>query len=91
MKPQSQAIRVTQNFLVILLFFLSLSGFFGIFFLIDPSGGLIEMPISHLDKLPIDTFILPGLFLVIVYGIGAAIIAFGFPWRVAISGRRSQD
>jgi len=68
---------MTKNLLVILLAFLSLSGLFGIIFLIDPSGELVEMPLSHLDKLPIDTFFLPGLFLLFVYGIGSAIIAYG--------------
>lgn len=77
MNAQSNSLRVTKTLLVILLVFLSLSGFFGILFLIDPSGGLLEMPLSLLDKLPIDTFFLPGLFLLIVYGIGSAIIVYG--------------
>ena len=77
MNPQSNSLRVTKTLLVILLVFLSLSGLFGILFLIDPSGELVEMPLSLLDKLPIDTFFLPGLFLLIVYGIGSAIIAYG--------------
>jgi len=77
MDPQLKTLRITKTFLVILLVFLSLSGLFGIVFLIDPSGELAAMPLSHLDKLPIDTFFLPGLFLMVVYGIGASIIAFG--------------
>ena len=77
MNPQSNSLRATKTLLVILLVFLSLSGLFGIMFLIDPSGELVEMPLSHLDKLPIDTFFLPGLFLLIVYGIGSLIIAYG--------------
>jgi hypothetical protein len=77
MNPQSNSLRVTKTLLVILLVFLSLSGLFGIIFLIDPSGALVEMPLSHLDKLPIDTFFLPGLYLLIVYGIGSAVIAYG--------------
>ena len=77
MNPQSNSLRATKTLLVILLVFLSLSGLFGIIFLIDPSGELVEMPLSHLDKLPIDTFFLPGLFLLIVYGIGSLIIAYG--------------
>jgi hypothetical protein len=77
MNPQSNSLRVTKTLLVILLVFLSLSGLFGIVFLIDPSGELVEMPLSLLDKLPIDTFFLPGLFLLIVYGIGSSIIAYG--------------
>jgi hypothetical protein len=77
MDLQSNPLRITKTLLVILLVFLSLSGLFGIFFLIDPSGELVEMPISHLDKLPIDTFFLPGLFLLLVYGIGSSIILIG--------------
>jgi len=77
MNPQSNSMRVTKTVLVILLIFLSLSGLFGILFLIDPSGELVEMPLSLLDKLPIDNYFLPGLYLLIVYGIGSSIIAYG--------------
>lgn len=77
MSPQSNSLRVTKTLLFILLVFLSLSGLFGIMFLIDPSGELVEVPHSLLDKLPIDTFILPGLYLLIVYGIGSAFVAYG--------------
>ena len=77
MQPQSNSLRISKTLLVILLVFLSLSGLFGIVFLIDPSGELVEMPLSHLDKLPIDNFFLPGLFLLIVYGIGSSIITYG--------------
>lgn len=77
MNPQSNSLQVIRTLLVILLVFLSLSGLFGILFLIDPGGELVEMPLSLLDKLPIDTFFLPGLFLLIVYGIGSAVIIYG--------------
>lgn len=77
MNPQPKSFRVIKTLLVILFVFLSLSGLYGIIFLIDPSGALVEMPLSHLDKLPIDTFFLPGLYLLIVYGIGSAIIIVG--------------
>ena len=77
MNPQSNSLRVTKILLISLLVFLSLSGLFGILFLIDPSGEIVEMPLSLLDKLPIDTFFLPGLYLLLVYGIGSSIIAYG--------------
>ncbi len=77
MNTQSNSSRVIKTLLVILLVFLSLSGLFGIMFLIDPSGELTEMPLSLLDNLPIDTFFLPGLYLLVVYGIGSAVIAYG--------------
>ena len=77
MNHQPKSLQVIKTLLVILFVFLSLSGLFGIVFLIDPSGALVDMPLSHLDKLPIDTFFLPGLYLLIVYGIGSAIIIVG--------------
>ena len=77
MNHQPKSLQVIKTLLVILFVFLSLSGLFGIVFLIDPSGALVDMPLSHLDKLPIDTFFLPGLYLLIVYGIGSAVIAYG--------------
>lgn len=84
MNPQSNSLRLTHTLLIILLVFLSLSGLFGILFLIDPSGELVGMPLSHLDKLPINNYFLPGLYLSIVYGIGSLIIAYGilrrFSW-----------
>jgi len=85
MNAQSNSsLRITKTLLIILLVFLSLSGLFGILFLIDPSGELVEMPLSHLDKLPINNFFLPGLYLLIVYGIGSLIIVYGilrqFSW-----------
>ena len=82
MNPQSNSLRVTKTLLVILLVFLSLSGLFGIVFLIDPSGESVEIPLSLLDKLPIDTFFLPGLFLLIVYGIGSSVITYGLLRRL---------
>ena len=82
LNPQTNSSRVTRTLLVILLVFLSLSGLFGIIFLIDPSGASVDMPSSLLDKLPIDTFFLPGLYLLIVYGIGSAVIAYGFYRRL---------
>jgi hypothetical protein len=77
MNPQTSSFRITRTLLIILLVFLSLSGLFGISFLIDPSGALVEMPLSLLDKLPIDTFFLPGLFLLVFYGLGASMITYG--------------
>jgi len=38
---------------------------------------MVGTPIDLLDKLPIGTFFLPGLYLFIVYGIGSATIVYG--------------
>jgi hypothetical protein len=75
-KPQSQ----TFSFRLLLdcLAFLGLSAAFGgIVLVANPTGGLIGMPISLLRFSPFHDFLIPGLILGIVFGIGsfAAILA----------------
>lgn len=67
------------------LLFLSISGLAGgIGMLMDPSGANLSLPDDLLADLPIDTFILPGLYLVLVYGLLSPVIAYGLwkrsPW-----------
>ena len=65
------------------LLFLSISGLAGgIGMLIDPSGASLSLPDDLLANLPIDTFLLPGLYLVVVYGLLAPAIAYGL-WKRA--------
>ena len=47
---------------------------------IDPSGTGMGLPSGLLDGLPINNFILPGLFLVVVMGIAPLVIAWGL-WK----------
>ena len=70
------------------LLFLSISGLAGgIGILMDPSGAILSLPDDLLVDLPIDTFILPGLYLVLVYGLLSPAIAYGLwkraPWAWA--------
>ena len=57
--------------------------------LMDPSGASLSLPGDLLADLPIETFILPGLYLVLVYGLLSPIIAYGLwkraPWAWAAS------
>ena len=54
------------------LLFLSISGLAGgIGMLMDPTGASLSLPDDLLLDLPIDTYILPGLYLVLVYGVMA--------------------
>jgi hypothetical protein len=48
----------------------------GIGFLIDTSGGAVGSPTSILSDSPFSTFLIPGLFLLIVNGFGSAFGAF---------------
>lgn len=73
--------------LVGLLVFLSISGFLGAAgMLADPSGRGMGLSPELLEGLPVNDFVLPGLFLLGVYGIGSLLIAQGLmstkwdPW-----------
>lgn len=70
------------------LLFLSISGLAGgIGMLIDPTGASLSLPDDLLLDLPIDTYILPGLYLVLVYGLLSLVIAYALwkraPWAWA--------
>jgi hypothetical protein len=85
-KPQSQTFSL--RLLLGCLGFLGLSAAFGgIMLVANPSGGLLGMPISLLRFSPFQDFLIPGLILGIVFGIGsfAAILALWFrpAWSLA--------
>ena len=46
-------------------------------FILDPSGGLMDMPLSYLDGLPLHSYLLPGLWLLTVMGVGSLLILYG--------------
>ncbi|MFN2136597.1 MAG: hypothetical protein ACK2UK_11625 [Candidatus Promineifilaceae bacterium] len=78
---RSQSRPYTLWALIGCLLFLSVSGLAGgISMLLDPSGGILSLPEDMLVNLPIDTFVLPGLYLVLVYGLLSPAIAYGL-WR----------
>lgn len=61
---------------IILLIFLGISAIFGGgAFIIDPSGDLIQMPISLLEHSPFSTFLIPGLILFLFNGVSSIVIA----------------
>jgi hypothetical protein len=61
---------------IVLLFFLGISAIYGGGTLvIDPSGKLLGMPISHLEHSPFSSFLIPGLILFLFNGVSAIIIA----------------
>lgn len=81
MKTKSNSKPVSVKTLIVLLLLLGLGGFVGgILMLLDPSGASIGLPGGLLDNVPIDTFILPGLFLILVMGIAPFVISFGM-WK----------
>lgn len=74
--------KTIRTLLIIVLAFLSLSGLGGgIGFVLDPSGENVGVPNNLLDNVPFSTFLIPGLWLLIVYGIGSAVIIYGLVRR----------
>ena len=60
---------------IILLIFLGISALFGgCAFIIDPSGELIQMPLSHLEHSPFSNFLIPGLILLLFNGVSSIVI-----------------
>ena len=59
----------------------------GLMMIIDPTGGLMHMPVSMLTGSPFRDFLIPGLILCVVLGLGAFFVAAGLffqpAWRWA--------
>jgi hypothetical protein len=71
---------------------LSLGGFVGgLSFVGDPSGASLGAKLSWLEKAPVDDFFLPGLFLLVVYGIGCLVLLAGLIWRFSPGPMRRLD
>lgn len=67
--------------LIGLLIVLGLGGIYGgISFIADPTGGAIQIPQSYLQGLPISDYLLPGIFLLTLFGFFPLILAYGL-WK----------
>lgn len=53
----------------------------GIPLLIDPSGRILGLETDLIASLPIKNFVLPGIWLLVVYGCGCGIAAYGL-WNL---------
>lgn len=49
----------------------------GLLLMLDPTGGLMKMPLSMLHGSPFHDFLVPGLILCVVLGLGALLVAAG--------------
>ena len=68
--------KTTRNILIGLLVFLGIGAIGGGgVFIISPSGKLMGMPLSMLDKSPFDNFLIPGIILFSVLGIAPTLLA----------------
>ena len=68
--------KATRNTLIGLLVFLGIGAIGGGgVFIISPSGKLMGMPLSMLNKSPFDSFLIPGIILFSVLGIAPTLLA----------------
>jgi hypothetical protein len=78
--------------LLVLMGLLSLGGFVGgISFVLDRTGADLGAKLSWLDRTPVHDFLLPGLFLLGVYGIGSLVLMIGLAWRFSPGPLRRVD
>jgi hypothetical protein len=64
--------------LILLLLILALSAIAaGLSFIIDPSGATVGMEVSMLRHSPFPDFIIPGMFLLVLFGLFPLVILFG--------------
>lgn len=81
---ESGARPVSVRVSLVILVFLGVTAFAGgIEMLIFPHGN-VYLPEDMLDRLPVDTFVLPGTILGVVFGLGSLSVAWGMTRRVEI-------
>lgn len=65
------------KFLVFMHLILGIGAVFGgLVLIVDPSGGIIKMPITLLNNSPFDSFLIPGMILFVILGVLPLIISF---------------
>lgn len=66
-----------------------LSSFFGFWggipLIIDPSGSILGLDRELIKGIPIDNYLLPGIWLLVVYGCGCGVAAYGL-WNFKVWG-----
>ena len=77
---------------VALLTFLAIGGFVGgAAFVTDPTGASLGARLAWLEKTPVSDFLLPGVFLLLVYAIGSVVLVVGLLLRPAPGPLRRLD
>lgn len=67
-----------RNLLIILLGYLSIGAFYGgIAFIVRPDGSLFQMPVEMLANSPFKGFLVPGIILLLTFGIFPAFVIYG--------------
>jgi hypothetical protein len=86
-----QARPASVYLLMVLLLFQGVGAVFGGYSLVaDPSGGILQMPLSALDGTPFSSYLIPGLILLLVLGVFPLVTVAGLwlrpslPWLAGL-------
>lgn len=75
---------ITLYLLIALMLFQGVSGLYGGGALVaDPSGEMLKMPLSLLEGSPFETFLYPGIILLVVLGFFPVVVAYGLVRRTS--------
>jgi len=81
MKNQRSFKPYSLYILMVLISFEGISGLFGgLALIIDPSGELLQMPLSMLEGSPFETFLMPRIILLTILGIFPIVVFYGL-WK----------
>lgn len=81
MKKKKSSKSYSLYFLMRLMLFQGISGLYGgIALVIDPTGELLQMPISMLENSPFNNFLVPGVILLTMLGIFPMVVLYGL-WK----------
>lgn len=83
MKSQKSDNPFSLYLIMALILFQGLSGLFGGFALIaDPTGAILNMPVTLLEGSPFNTFLIPGFILFMILGVFPVVVFYGL-WMKA--------
>jgi hypothetical protein len=81
MKNQKSFNTISLYFLMGFIFFQGISGLSGgIALVMDPTGDLLQMPLSMLEGSPFENFLVPGIILLTILGIIPMVVFYGL-WK----------
>jgi len=81
MKKKTSSKPYSLYSLIGLMLFQGISGLYGgIALVMDPSGDLLQMPVSILEHSPFENFLVPGFILLTILGILPIIVVYGL-WK----------